>query len=90
MGKRRASDATVSMEDFARIKAALIERGVKPECPACEGAGLHIVGYAVHPIQEEPTVGGDVVRTNFPTVVLVCPVCGYTRAHSLVTLGLDT
>lgn len=83
-----AFDATVSAEDFQEIVEALTERGVKPDCPACEVAGLHIVGYAVHPVQEDPTAGGDVVETSFPTVVLVCPNCGYTRNHSLVILGL--
>lgn len=87
--EERAPDATVSLAEFARITEALTARGVTANCPACASAGLQVVGYAVQPVQEHPTEGGDRVGTSFPTVVLVCPTCGYTRAHSLVALGLE-
>jgi len=81
------------MEKFTKkqkdeIIKILEERGAKRPCPRCNHRYFNILdGYFVQTIQNQYssiTVGG----ISVPSVVAICPNCGYLSQHALGTLGL--
>ena len=84
----KEQDGRLSAADKNKVTAWLNEKGVNHSCPVC-GENEWIVGdHLLTGVLHFPDGGMSLGGAAYPTVILVCSNCAYTRHFMAGPIGL--